>query len=36
VPFTGIEGVSLEMLVTLTALYRVPAGTHIEKFCVAR
>ncbi len=31
--FTGIEGVSLEMLVTLTALYRVPPGTDMSQFC---
>lgn len=31
--FTGIEGVSLEMLVTLTALYRVPSGTDMSRFC---
>jgi hypothetical protein len=32
--FTGIEGVSLELLVTLTALYRVPPGTEVSRFCV--
>ena len=31
--FTGIEGVSLESLVTLTALYRVPPGTDMSQFC---
>jgi hypothetical protein len=31
--FTGIEGISLELLVTVTALYRVPPGTDISGFC---
>jgi len=31
--FTGIEGMSLELLVTLTALYRVPPGTDISEMC---
>jgi hypothetical protein len=34
--FTGIEGVSLESLVTLTALYRVPPGTDVSRFCAPR
>lgn len=31
--FTGIEGISLELLVTLTALYRVPPATEVSKMC---
>jgi hypothetical protein len=31
--FTGIEGISLELLVTLTALYRVPPGTEVSEMC---
>jgi len=31
--FTGIEGISLESLVTLTALYRVPPGTPVSEMC---
>ncbi len=34
--FTGIEGISLELLVTLTALYRVPPGTDVSGFCTLR
>jgi hypothetical protein len=34
--FTGIEGVSLEMLVALTALYRVPPGTDMSQFCKSK
>ncbi len=33
--FTGIEGISLELLVTLTALYRVPPGTEVSEMCEA-
>ena len=33
--FTGIEGISLELLVTLTALYRVPPGTDVAEMCGA-
>ena len=33
--FTGIEGLSLEPLVTLMALYRVPPGTDISTLCTA-
>ena len=33
--FKGIEGISLEMLVALTALYRVPPGTDMSRLCVS-
>ncbi|MBI5029890.1 MAG: hypothetical protein HZB51_05135 [Chloroflexi bacterium] len=32
--FTGIEGLSLELLVTITVLYRVPPGTDVAWMCV--
>ena len=31
--FTGIEGITMEPLVTLTALYRIPPGTDVSRFC---
>jgi len=31
--FTGIEGITLEMLVTLTAVYRLPPGTDVSALC---
>ena len=34
--FTGIEGLTLELLVTITALYRTPPGTDISQMCAIR
>lgn len=31
--FTGIEGLTLELLVSITALYRVPPGTDMTNLC---
>ncbi len=31
--FTGIEGITLELLVTVSALYRLPPGTDLSKIC---